>query len=1189
MQITGVRGNAKRSEPGERMTSFPTLPRVDPPNITSSLLGKKGEERKQTKQYNSLLAKCESLVSGCLPLGGGTQQPDRKSPACVAPQSTSGRLPSIRLKPDHTQTTAPIGINKGTTGLGPPGGGAKFCGSARFNSSNEAPGSEGSDDSSEVPDTFPNISGNMGRPCIRSSTLKQGDETPDVRVNLCQRFRTAIDMLNEEEAVSCTDGTESNLTNGDENPFSQPSLANSSCCTTPRKGAPHSPKDGSNPPPAARLKSGGKRVVIRRTPETSRPGTNDCQTCKPSMEELKVGRRVSVTSLRMREAENEELGVPDDMPMDVTVMKHMMLRETQKRQTKKDAPSIYSVTLPSFDETTGKLGDSCSFPSSLPVSEAIEKVLLLERGEQRVKTTSVGITNFLKNFSESHEIIYLFFWYIVAHARRASSERVLIDRYVNLEHVFRTMFPRYMSDLPPLSVLEQIVTRRLRNACTGRNISSERRAETRALVLEDIMAMLSAPEPCSSNIFNIASSFVFGDAEEPNENADTMKSCTDTTHPTLDPLQLNRTDREDDGGKAGATNDTKSPMHDGVKVMTLRLANAIDTFTVAHVEVCELRNLAERCFHRLAMLFGESFERLRSEKDNVFSAYMIIVPHVTYYALVHCFPNDFLAGLLNAVMRVNIYRIFYYWCSGLVATYVRSSGWPTPRQRKGGGQPSFDHQSRGSGADFNGLPPIKRGSRPLESDPNAANSTGPSSPRGGSNDGEQSTAAGSAAEDEQLEFLGDDSFDDVDVEVVNGYHRIVLEFKKYAKHVNFLVHKLEQRTTSMHDRLTEAPKQECPEGNCNKKGGKSVCFTETGADAPLGTNKSVKLGTGVVTESLNDDTKGKTGKKIRQNSLGGQAKHNGNEGNNVLPQIFPNGKSRASVSFSVGAGKQNTSGNNNQSGNDTAVRDSVICSFPLDAALAKVRNYIEAHSAASIAHVPLPPLDDTLEEKPTFTLVEHDENSAVGILPATITTNTRSTRDRTVKVPLPLSSPLFLHYARHRLHPSVLSNLGGVDASKVKTSAQPSPRCFPSGTQFDNRTASPGASKQLTDAFSSGAVTPRYIENGEATKRTPMTLIESSKKPIRMTLIPASETHPRPLQFEGLTKEIRKRHMQFEQNMVCLQEREQQHRQEYNKNTQRGLNLAHQLLSGVFQEAADTDLGRAMKNRKKKSVATPKK
>nr|CCD16360.1 hypothetical protein, unlikely [Trypanosoma congolense IL3000] len=107
--------------------------------------------------------------------------------------------------------------------------------------------------------------------------------------------------------------------------------------------------------------------------------------------------------------------------------------------------------------------------------------------------------------------------------------------------------------------------------------------------------------------------------------------------------------------------------------------------------------------------------------------------------------------------------------------------------------------------------------------------------------------------------------------------------------------------------------------------------------------------------------------------------------------------------------------------------------------------------------------------------------------------------------------------------------------------------------------------------------------------RTVKGFVEMHRKAVNMTLIPPSDTHPRPLQFAGLTKEIRKRQVQFEQQLLSLQEREQQQRQEYNKSTQRGINLTHHLLSGIDNDPSSSEANKMiLRGQKKKDVKQQK-
>ncbi|CCD21362.1 hypothetical protein, conserved, partial [Trypanosoma vivax Y486] len=121
------------------------------------------------------------------------------------------------------------------------------------------------------------------------------------------------------------------------------------------------------------------------------------------MSMLKEGRRASVQSFVERMSQCGSASISNDIAPDNVALRRIVLRDVQKRRFKKDAPSIYSVEFPAFDEETGVLGDSLRFPSSLGVAEAISDVLRQERGEMQVKTSSVGIRQFLNTFPESHE------------------------------------------------------------------------------------------------------------------------------------------------------------------------------------------------------------------------------------------------------------------------------------------------------------------------------------------------------------------------------------------------------------------------------------------------------------------------------------------------------------------------------------------------------------------------------------------------------------------------------------------------------------------------------------------------------------------------------------------------------------------------------------------------------------------
>nr|CCD16319.1 unnamed protein product [Trypanosoma congolense IL3000] len=593
-------------------------------------------------------------------------------------------------------------------------------------------------------------------------------------------------------------------------------------------------------------KARGGRPSLLRGPADSKPALPGASLVRrPSLKELKMERKASIMSLKFREAEGKELGVPDDMPVESTVMQRMLMRGSQRRRTKKDAPSIFSVELPTFDKETGKVGDGCSFPSSLSVAEAIDSVLQLERGEQKLKTTSVGVTKFLKEFPESHEIIHLYFWYIVSHARRVSSERLLIDRHLNLEQVFRTTFSRRVSELPPLSSLERIITSWLSNIELRKSVHRGGVEGAEPPVTGDCEARdsLEDPKKTQGGLHSVPR-LVPGSVSGTGGASDWYGNPFSL--PSLDSVLLaDGCEKEEE--RRMPLGCTQVPSIQDLKMMACRLANAVDTFTVAHVEVCELRELGERCFHRLAMLFGEAFGRLQADKDEVFSAYMILVPHVVYYTLVYCFPNDYLAGILNSMVRVSIYRVFYFWCSGLVATYVRTTAWPTPNQRRVFTQ---GHESSGRPELDGELKTPRQNNESRELTPRLSENFPPSSAEElASSDYLPST--GQVDPYGYPNFITDDSFDDIDVDVANGHHRIVLEFKKYVKHVNFLFQKLEQRTTNTHPLLTETPKGEQSDSCNGKKNVRGVCAGKVGGDA-CGANKGVKPCSSSTSEARND-------------------------------------------------------------------------------------------------------------------------------------------------------------------------------------------------------------------------------------------------------------------------------------------------------------------------------------------------
>ncbi|RNF04236.1 hypothetical protein TraAM80_05503 [Trypanosoma rangeli] len=853
---------------------------------------------------------------------------------------------------------------------------------------------------------------------------------------------------------------------------------------------------------------------------------------------------------------------------DVSISLHAPEREGRNRRLKKDAQSLFSLEIPSFDEKTGSLGSECIFPRSLAVDVAIENVLSQERGELRTKVSGVGIRRFLTEFQESREIIYVYFWYIIAHIRRIHAEKTLIGRYVNLERVVRGAFPRYKADLPPINQLEWILLKGV--------YSSTQLMHDSATMFQEVVGEVPPFVPAVSNL-----------PPHPGGSITVSDDGVRTSHsPQRRRKSYQRSSRTSMSNSAMEVASEKL-LQDPNTIW--RCTDAINAFRVIQLEVYELAEFAQRCFHRLAMLFGRAFERLAEEKDDVLAAFMFVVPHVVYYVFVYCFPNDVVAGLFNASMRVNLYRIFYFWCSGLVATYVRVNGWPRP-PAAGKGVPLKNIEqyaatpsvSESTLALATLLPP-KLSASPSDAreelncetlPPLLANSSSP--PSCVAMSGERVAAVDN-----------DNSFEDVDVEVANGHHRLTLEFRRYAKHVNYLLRELAERTEGMHQELacaaTSPPHTET-ENNFVRE---AAAVERTGDQYPVAEKRAffqyatAPLSGGPMMSKLRDSSHfSKMLPSLAPHHRNNIAAATADNVGTKLPAIPP--------TFSSAKTRKATSTNS----------DCILSGFPLDRMASHVKQYILHSTGKSVEKVPLPPLDGDLSTEDT---------RGKELTPSVVDRSPTLLSSRTVKMPLPFTSPFFQYYAGERL----CANAKGANKKvTAKVTTHGSSNFFFSPLPLNTAGSSEDSVNSHTAAAPTSLTEPLPLtttrkpslplthglsksnnnnnNNSGNTKSLPLMFPHSTQKVINVMLIPLSNTHLRPLQFKNLTKEVARRQLEMERKMDLLSEREQVLRQQYIAEIQQGTRRVHTLLAECQSDRMEMEAQRGLSNVKMKKGSLKK-
>ncbi|ESL11003.1 hypothetical protein TRSC58_01256 [Trypanosoma rangeli SC58] len=838
-------------------------------------------------------------------------------------------------------------------------------------------------------------------------------------------------------------------------------------------------------------------------------------------------------------------------------------REGRNRRLKKDAQSLFSLEIPSFDEKTGLLGSECIFPRSLAVDVAIENVLSQERGELRTKVSGVGIRRFLTEFQESRKIIYVYFWYIIAHIRRIHAEKTLIGRYVNLERVVRGAFPRYKAELLPIDQLEWILAKSV--------YSSPKLTRDSTTMLQEVVEEVPSFVPAVSNL-----------PPRPRGSITVTDDGARTSHPTQSGRKsYQRSSRISMSNISVMEAASEKLLQDPNTLW--RCTDAINAFRIIQLEVYELAEFAQRCFHRLAILFGQAFERLAEGKDDVMTAFMFIVPHVVYYVFVYCFPNDVVAGLFNAAMRVNLYRIFYFWCSGLVATYVRVNGWPRP-PAAGKGVPLKSVER------YAATPSVSQSTLALATLLSSKLSASPSDPREEVNSETlppllanfSNSPLCAALSGERVLALDDDSFENVDVEVANGHHRLMLEFRRYAKHVNYLLRELAERTEGMHRELARGSTSPPPTETGDNFVREVAAVERTGVQCPLAEKRAF------FQDSTAPLSEGPMKSKSQESSqiskmLPSLAPHHRNNidaarADNVergLPAILP--------TFNTAKTRKATSTNS----------DCILSGFPLDRMAPHVKQYILHSTGEPVVKVPLPPLDGDLST---------DDICGKEVTPSLVDRRPAMLCSRTVKMPLPFTSPFFQYYAGERLCANAMGD-NNKAAAKVTTHGASNFIFPPSSLQtagssqdsVNSRTAV--APTSLTEALPrittrkpslppthgvSKSNNDNNISKSSNTKLMPLMFPHSTQKVINVMRIPLSNTHLRPLQFKNLTKEVARRQLAMERKMDFLSEREQVLRQQYIAESQQGIRRVHTLLAECRSDRLEMEVQRGLSNVKMK-------
>lgn len=305
---------------------------------------------------------------------------------------------------------------------------------------------------------------------------------------------------------------------------------------------------------------------------------------------------------------------------------------------------------------------------------------LYEREKEGAVKSQLGgldLNRFLSTSLPANEFLVLYFWFTVAHCRRIYFERLMIARFEKLSLVYQELFPRGspQQSLPALYQLADLLME-LEEASrrfpwlTRRPIISTRRHQT----------MGPGGSPCAS-MSSSEGSRSAGSIIPPHQEQDLL---------TL----LSTCDRE--GSEESVASDMRGPFRRGFPLILRRkelhrggtLPPLDVIYTVSkywNLLACvveerrELMLYEERCYHRLAVLFGVMFTSVGAkEKDAIMQGYGFVVARLVYYALIFSFPNDSSAGIFNGPFRADLYRLVQFWCTGLKQTHVAVRGWPVP-------------------------------------------------------------------------------------------------------------------------------------------------------------------------------------------------------------------------------------------------------------------------------------------------------------------------------------------------------------------------------------------------------------------------------------------------------------------------------------------------------------------------------
>ncbi|EPY24145.1 hypothetical protein AGDE_12580 [Angomonas deanei] len=493
----------------------------------------------------------------------------------------------------------------------------------------------------------------------------------------------------------------------------------------------------------------------------------------------------------------------DKVCLDQLVERIQKAKKNSVRHLKVNAESLLSVYLPLFNddgtiaavpfkrEHPGDAGTrevevvydpektdpevlNSFLPLKIPAVELYYYLTTHEKGAFLNHLSDFNLTQFLAKPVAGHMIVS-FFWYVVVRCRRGWLEKILIGRYIRLQHTFDALYSKSErsseATLPRLQDLETLTEELLVS-----DFLWQKEKAAHDSLQGSVRSGASSPGPTGSRGAEAERLIRFLDSYD---------------------FQLVKE-------MPGFHRTGRLPDCDNIDLLSETLNNFVATLDEYNDHVA----MEQKCFGRLAALFGSYFLYLEGEKDLLIRNCITVITRTVYFALQYCFPNDSHAKMFNATFRANMVQLLSFWCSGWLMNHVPTSGWltPTSADTQRIETIALKYESCLTYGD-NPIPLLKSSAENFQSstedddaEEDAAKDGQAAVTQQSSQDFDPNEKRKKRVKKSKIAPLQESSFDDVDVSDANGGYRLISEFHRHTEHAENLVCELEKRVNRQHRR-----------------------------------------------------------------------------------------------------------------------------------------------------------------------------------------------------------------------------------------------------------------------------------------------------------------------------------------------------------------------------------------------------